>query len=97
MLQVSLALHHHHTYSYHDEQDCFHSAPTSLDKHVDSLDAVIGLAGQCSHYSPLISATVNLFQEPADGITIETPDGSRAPPAGTPGYFCCRSRSLLAC
>jgi hypothetical protein len=92
MLQVSLALHHHHTCSYHDGQGCFHGISTSIDKQAGKIDFIIGPKGQYLPYCPLVTGNDDRFQISPEAVVFTTPSHSRAPPTTRDQQ--CRHRSF---
>lgn len=81
MLQVSLARHHHHTNSYHDELDNFHNVPISVDKQVCTFDVILGTQGGYPLYHPLSADAAHRIQRPPETAGFTTPSHSRAPPS----------------
>jgi len=80
LLQVSLALHHHHTCSYHDDQGCFHGISTSIDKQVGKIGFNFGPKGRYLLYCPLVTDNAHRFQMSPEAVVFTTPSHSRAPP-----------------
>lgn len=80
MLQVSLALHHHQSNSYHDDRDYFHSVSTSVDKQFSTIDGIINPPYLLPIYCPLVTATIRCLDHKPEKIAFSTPSHSRAPP-----------------
>jgi len=80
MLQVSLALHHHQSNSYHDDRDYFHSVSTSVDKQFSAIDGIIDPLYLLPIYRPLITATIHYLDHTHVKVAFTTPSHSRAPP-----------------
>jgi hypothetical protein len=82
LLQVALALHHHHFESYHDDKDSLHSFPkTSINDHAKQ-DKLIYLVP-----ASLLSLVTWIWirspepRKAAITVLISDPPQSRAPPA----------------
>jgi len=81
MLQLAFALHHHHSYSLHDDHDGFHSVSTSIAKKVcAAYDFHLALPAQMPKYSPLAIQTVTIVSPPPVTAHITSASPSRAPP-----------------
>ncbi len=81
MLQLAFALHHHHTYSIHDDHDSFHSVSTSIAKKIcTSIDFCLVLPVQLPKYSPLTKVTVYAVPPPPVTTHVTSASPSRAPP-----------------
>jgi hypothetical protein len=81
ILQVALALHHHHSESYHDDKDSLHSFPTAFYPDHIKLDTLICLAPDDLSFPPSI-ARIRDPDSPKAPVTvlITDPPQSRAPP-----------------
>jgi len=83
LLQVALALHHHHFESYHDDKDSLHSFPAAFCHDHIKLDALNWAAAEVLLFPPSYIRVRNP-DNPAAPVTIlvSDPPQSRAPPAG---------------
>jgi len=81
MLQVSLALHHHHFDSFHDDEDSLHSFPSAFYPDHIKLDTLICLAPEDLIFSPSCARLRNPDSpEAASTVLVTDPSQSRAPP-----------------
>jgi hypothetical protein len=87
LLQVALALHHHHFESYHDDEDSLHSFPAAFYPDYIKLDTLNYAAAEILLFPPSY-VSVRTPDSAAVPVTVllSDPPQSRAPPTGS---LCC--------
>lgn len=82
MLQVCLARHYHHSSSYHDDRDYFHSVSTCAEKHqCDGADGLLMPYFRLPSYRPLAGLALHHSSDIRARQACVVRSHSRAPPA----------------
>ncbi len=82
LLQVAMALHHHHFQSYHDDKDSLHSVPVAFHSDHEKRDILTCLLPEGLLNHPSLSLWISNPDNPKMAFTvlITDPPQSRAPP-----------------